>query len=241
MERDFVLFGPAHAAILAAIAATAGALAWIVRNGRFSARFLPPMLGTLLALNELVWYGYRLRHEGVRFPEGLPLQLSDLAVWLTVAAALTRRPGIFEVAYFAGLAGAGMAVLTPDLWSPLISYPTFYFFLAHGGVIAILLMFVWGGLLRPRPGSPLRVFLVLNVYAGAVGLFNALFDTNYMYLCRKPVGASLLDFLGPWPVYLLAGEAVALGLFWLLWLPFRTGGGGSSDCSGPEGRFEPGR
>jgi len=26
---------------------------------------------------------------------------------------------------------------------------------------------------------------------------------------------------GPWPVYLFAGAAAGLGLFWLLWLPVR--------------------
>ena len=44
-----------------------------------------------------------------------------------------------------------------------------------------------------------------------------------MYLCGKPKGASLLDSLGPWPNYLLAGGVVALALFWLLWLPVRPG------------------
>ena len=35
---------------------------------------------------------------------------------MTVAACLTLKPWIVEFDYFAGMAGAGMALLTPDLW-----------------------------------------------------------------------------------------------------------------------------
>jgi len=65
--------------------------------------------------------------------------------------------------------------------------------------------------------------LYLNIYAGLVGILNVFFDANYMYLCRKPQGASLLDYLGPWPVYILSGEVVAIVLFTLLWLLVRKG------------------
>ena len=214
MRTDFVLFGPAHLLILAAIPLTAALLARAA--GRIRLAF-----GLFLLVNELVWYGYKLYHYGNRFPEGLPLQLCDLALWMTILALLTRKQWSFEVAWFAGLGGSSMALLTPELWAPFCSYPTTYFFLAHGGLIVALLMLVWGKQAAPRRGCLWRVLAILNGYAALVGIFNAVFQTNYMYLCRKPISASLFDYLGPWPVYVLAGEALACALFYLLWLPFR--------------------
>jgi hypothetical integral membrane protein (TIGR02206 family) len=221
VTSDFRLFGPAHLLILAAIPAVAAVLAWLTRRNPALASRVRLSLGTFLLVNELVWYGYKFHYEGMRFPEGLPLQLCDLALWLTVVSAFTLNQWCFEVAYFAGLGGSSMAVITPDLWAPFASYPSVYFFLAHGGVVATVLWLVWARVARPRPGCFWRVFVVLNTYAAAVGVFNVIFRTNYLFLCEKPPSASLLNYLGPWPVYVLAGEAIAAGVFWLLWLPFR--------------------
>ncbi len=76
-------------------------------------------------------------------------------------------------------------------------------------------------LLRPRPGSLWRVFGILNLYTVAVGVFNAGFGTNYRYLRAKPTNASLLDFVGPWPFYILVADFSALGILGPLSLPFR--------------------
>jgi hypothetical integral membrane protein (TIGR02206 family) len=223
MPSNFQLFGPAHLLILAAVPASAALLAGACRRSSAWARRVRFSLGTLLCVNELIWYAYRLYTEGLRIPEGLPLNLCDLTVWFTVVAAFTLHPFAFEVAYFAGLGGSGMALLTPDLWAPFPSYPTTYFFLAHGMVIATILALLWSGSAAPRAGSVWRVFGALNAYAAVIGIFDAVFQTNYMYLARKPEGASVLDYLGPWPVYVIGGETIALVLFWLLWLPWRGG------------------
>lgn len=177
-------------------------------------------LGWFLIVNELVWWRFRYAHEGVHLAN-LPLQLCDVTLWASAVACLTLAGPIVELAYFAGLAGAGMALLTPDLWSPWPTYPAIYFFLAHSGIVIICVVLVFGRVCPLRPGAMWRAFALLLTYALGVGIFNQIYGTNYMYLCRKPKNASLLDALGSWPWYLVAGAATALVLFWLLWLPAR--------------------
>lgn len=227
------LFAPVHLLLLAGITAAAIGLSILSRRKIASTRAIRLLLGYGLAINELIWWTFRYSHEGFRFPSNLPLQLCDIAVWCTVAACIALQPLIVEFSYFTGLAGAGMAVLTPDLWSPWPSYPAIYFFLAHGGIVIAVVVLVFGRIARLRRGAVWRVFGLLLLYVAFLAAFNAVFGTNYMYLCRKPKNASLLTVLGPWPIYLFAGAAVTLALFWLLWLPApREGSQAGRDATG---------
>jgi len=219
------LFGPAHLAIVAAVPAVAAALALTARRCPAAGRPIRYALGAFLLLNELVWYVYQIHHGYLRFPGQLPLQLCDVAVWLAALAALSRSAWSFDLVWYWGLSGAGMAILTPDLWTPFPSYLAIAFFLSHGGVVATILFLAWSGLARPRPGSLQRAFLALNAVAAAIGAFDAVFGTNYFYLRQKPSHASLLSLFGPWPIYILVAEPLVLLLFWILWLPFRRADG----------------
>lgn len=219
-KTDFQLFSLIHFAILAAVPLIANLLAAVARADRLWARRISLSLAVILSVNEIIWYSYRYSTEGVRFPEGLPLQLCDAMVWISVAALLSSAQWVFESAFLIGIAGAGMALVTPDLWAPLRSYPSVYFFLAHGLIVIAVLFLVWSNARSLQPGCVWRVFRTVNLFALIVGTFNAIFQTNYMYLCRKPQGASVLDYFGPWPFYILAGETLALALLWMLWLPF---------------------
>ena len=155
------------------------------------------------------------------FPDHLPLELCDASLWLIIAALLTLKPSIFDLAYYYALAGASMSLLTPDL--PLSSpiFLSVQYFADHGLIIAAVLYLIWSGQARPRPGSIFQALLVLNIYAAFVLTFDFIFKTDYMFLRAKPLTVSLLTYLGPWPWYILAAEPVALILFFLLYLPFR--------------------
>ena len=214
------LFGPTHLSLLLAIALVCLTLSLLCRRRQLPLRAVRLAAGWGIIVNELIWWTFRYSHEGLHL-WNLPFQLCDVTLWMSALACLTLHSRVVEFAYFGGLAGAGMALVTPDLWTPWPSYPAIYFFVAHGGIVLAVSVLVFGRIHPLRTGAVWRAYGMLLAFAAAIGAVNALAGTNFMYLCRKPKGASLLDSLGPWPNYLLAGGVVALALFWLLWLPVR--------------------
>jgi hypothetical integral membrane protein (TIGR02206 family) len=215
------LFGPLHLSLLLATVLLAILLVHLCRTGQVSKLAIRLSFGIGLAINEFFWWHFVYGQEGLHV-SNLPLQLCDMSLWATIAACLLVQPLLVEFAYFAGIAGAGIPLITPDLWSPWPTYPAIYFFVVHGGIVIANIVLIYGGIAALRPGALWRAFGLLLAFAACVGIFNAVFKTNYMYLCNKPASATLLDALGPWPVYLVMGFAIALLLYALLWLPLRN-------------------
>jgi hypothetical integral membrane protein (TIGR02206 family) len=214
------LFGPLHLTLIAIIVLACTGLSLACRRKLVDRRVTRLTIGWALVINELIWWGFRYSHEGLHL-WNLPFQLCDVTLWMSALACLSLSAPVIEFAYFGGLAGAGMAILTPDLWSPWPTYPAIYFFLAHGGIVLAVSVLVIGRIAPLRQGAVWRAFATLLGFAALVGTINAIAGTNFMYLAHKPKNASALDAMGPWPWYLMAGAAAALVLFWLLWLPVR--------------------
>jgi hypothetical integral membrane protein (TIGR02206 family) len=221
MAASFQLSGPAHAAILASVPLLGAILAAVQRKALKGRTWLRVGLAWAILVDTVLWYGYMALHHETIFPDRLPLELCDASLVLCVIALLTLRPVVFDVVYYTGIAGTSMALLTPNLWEPFPSFPTIQFFIAHGLTLAGVLYLLWSDQARPRPGSVGRAMLFVNLWAGVAGAADWAFKTDFMYLRAKPGNASLLDLLGPWPWYILSGEAVAFCLFLLLYLPFR--------------------
>lgn len=209
----FALFGPAH---LAALATTAAVAFVLVRLAQASSRAggLAIRIGLTVAL--LATTAATLAHWWpLSVWDVLPLHLCDFLILVAAFALLTLRPVACELLLFWST-GTWLAMLGPDLQSGFPSWAFVSFFALHGLVIVAALVAAFGFGVEPRPGAAWRVFALTNAYAVVVGAANAAFGTNYLFLRAKPHGATLLDWFGPWPVYLFVAEAAALGLFLLL-------------------------
>jgi len=154
--------------------------------------------------------------------EGLilfPFHLCDLTLIAVIWGLLRpKHHFVCELAFFWGLAASAQAVLTPDLSDGFPSFRWISFFLLHGGVVLSSLYLMVRGYLVLRLASVGRAWLATNAYAVAAGFLNWQLGTNYGFLVRKPVNPSILDYLGPWPYYILACEGIALSLFLLCYV-----------------------
>lgn len=222
MTSEFHLFRPLHLAILIAIPMLAAALALVTRRYPAWAIRIRVTFGVLLAADALTWYGYRYFVQGVRFPEILPLELCDASFWLTAIALLTLAPRAFALAYYWGIAGSGMAMLTPYLRAPTHTYQSVQYFTGHGLLIVGVLFLIWSRQARPRSHSWWFAWWAMNVYGAAIGVVDYWCGTNFMYLRQKPGASSLFDALGPWPWYIVGADVVALVLFRLMQAPFSS-------------------
>ena len=73
---------------------------------------------------------------------------------------------------------------------------------------------------RPTAGSLKKVFLITNCYMVVVAAINLLLGTNFLFLCQKPAGSGLMDYLGSWPVYIVGLEIIGAVLMLIVFSPW---------------------
>jgi hypothetical integral membrane protein (TIGR02206 family) len=132
MHPGFTLFGAIHVAILSAVPALAGTLSFAHRRFPAAGNFIRLGFASILLVDYVVYYGWQIRQDKLTFPDHMPFELCDASMALTVLSLFLLRPLLFELAYYWALAGASMALLTPNLLEPFPSFGTVQYFMSHG-------------------------------------------------------------------------------------------------------------
>jgi len=218
----FVFFGPAHLTALGIIGLMVVALFGLRKS--VSERMRKQLrygLAGLLVMNQIARHLWMVYHDRWSIQWDLPLHLCSIVVWVSAYMLITKSYQVFELVYFMGIGGAMQALLTPDAGT--YGFGHFYlwqFFIAHGSIIiASAYMAIVEGY-SPTWASIKKVFVWGNGYMVVVTVINLIIGSNYLYTLYKPHVPTLLDYLGPWPWYILSVEGVALIVCSLLYLPF---------------------
>ena len=177
-------------------------------------------LGWLVFANYIAWVLLEIIGGSFDMKLHLPFHLCRMANLLLPIVMLYRHKYTYEILYFWGLSGMFQGLITPDITNDFPHFHYFRFWLGHNGLIIALIYatVVYG--MRPSMDGIKKAFIALNVFFGVAIIANLILDANYFWICGKPPIASLLDYMGPWPWYILSGEVVALIHFGLAYLPF---------------------
>ena len=224
--RQFEAFGWSHGAVVALLAVVAGALVIAGRRYRSSSveRRLSRTLAVVFAVFLIPVEGYYLLpwQPGIKY--SLPFQLCDLAAGAAVWALWSYSPSAFALTYFWGLTLTSQAFVSPELTGP--DFPSLQFisfFGIHSLVMCTAVYLTWGVGLRLDWRS-YRVAVGVTIgWALIMFAFNRIEGTNFGFLNSKPLVASLLDVLGPWPWYLFAEFALGAAAWALITWPWVRG------------------
>ncbi|NIR49961.1 TIGR02206 family membrane protein [candidate division KSB1 bacterium] len=222
-ENSFTIFGWEHGfALVGILVVTVGFPLLVVRiYSKQLVQKIAISLAAVILISKIIEPLYRILMGEMWASENvLPLHLCDVGGILAGIMLINRNYYLYELTYFWGFGGTLQAILTPDLDYGFPHMDFFFFFIPHGLIIVSAIFATVVFKYRPTFKSIGRAFVTTAVYAMLIAPVNWLLDTNFLYLCGTPEQATLLDYLGPWPWYLLSLIPVSLFLFFLYYSPF---------------------
>ena len=195
------------------------------------------MITSVLVLDsDLINRVVTILNGGFNIAQHMPFHMCDIsAVFAFVLFFMNKgkaRDILYNLMFIWGVAGAIMALLTPDLPGAAVQSVQFYnFFIRHGSIaISVLLVTFIEGYrpnIRLLPQTiGITTAMALLVYGiDQLMVFFPPYDVgNYMFVVYPPLGGSPIDFVenlfGPSPYYIAGLVLLAVVIYLVFWLPF---------------------
>ena len=173
----------------------------------------------LLLVNQVMDF-YREGLVSGRWQDGLPLHLCDFSTIAIILYFLTQKRDFFVFAFFFGIAGGGMSILTPDT---VYGFPYVGYIQSQIGHTMILMGVTYAMVIdnqRPYLKDIPKVFMYATMLLLFTYLMNYLLGTNYWFLAEKPVGDNITTLMRPEPFHIIDIYIVALLVCYSMYLPF---------------------
>ena len=177
-------------------------------------------IGLIVVSNYFIWLTLEIIAGTFDIKIHLPFQLCRVANILIPLIMISKSDRIYQIVYFWGMSGVFQGLITPDITNDFPHFHFIRFWVGHNGMIIALVYATVVYEMRPKVESIKSAFIAANLFLLVSLSVNFVLDANYFWICGKPPMPSLLDYLGPWPWYIMAVEFVALLHFLVAYLPF---------------------
>ena len=178
------------------------------------------ILGTLIASNYIVWVILEIIAGTFDIKIHLPFHLCRVANMMILLVMIYKNNLLFQIVYYWGMSGVFQGIVTPDIVNDFPHFHFIRFWLGHNGMVICLVYAIVVHKMRPSILGLKYAFISINIFLMISIIANLILDANYFWICGKPPVKSLLDYLGPWPWYILSAQFIALLNFVLAYLPF---------------------
>ena len=220
----FQLFGTVHLITIAVVILTSILLPKFYKNkSDYQISMMKKIIAGVIAAHVIIspYKDLYLLANPYDWRETIPLHMCDLSEIFLVWFLLGGPRILYICAFFWGLGGATMAILTPDISHHDLEY---IFFMVGHGMIVVGIMYATVTLgNRPYAKDIVTVSLITPlVLLPIVYVINLLLGepANFWYLMTKPAGASLMDMFPEPPYHLIVTTPIAIAVFYLIYLPY---------------------
>lgn len=179
-------------------------------------RNYPKFLASILLANLVIENAYAYASNNWSIQYNLPLHMCGISGLMSIILLFNYNSKIAHLVFYWGLTGGLYSLLTPEFDQGDQGFFFYSYFIGHGGMIFTCIYMIIHYQFRPAANSWLNIFLLTQIVAIFVGLFNWSTGSNYMYLIKPPVVDNPL-IIGSWPWYILVFEALAIVHFYLFY------------------------
>ena len=222
--NPFILFGTTHIVTIIAITLISIFLPLIYKTkSEYQKSIMTKAIAFVIFCHVIIspYKDLYLLDNPYNWREVLPFHMCDLSEIFLIFFLLGGPSILYKCAFFWGLAGATMAIITPDIEFLDLDYA---FFMIGHGMIIIGIMYATVALdNRPYAKDIVTVSLITALILLPITyLINYILGepANFWYLMQKPAGASLMDAFPEPPYHLLVTTPLAILMFCLIYIPY---------------------
>ena len=222
--NPFILFGTTHIVTIIAITLVSIFLPLIYKTkSEYQKSIMTKAIAFIIFCHVIIspYKDLYLLENPYNWREVLPFHMCDLSEIFLIFFLLGGPSILYKCAFFWGLAGATMAIITPDIEFLDLDYA---FFMVGHGMIIIGIMYATVALdNRPYAKDIVTVSLITALILLPITyLINYILGepANFWYLMQKPAGASLMDAFPEPPYHLLVTTPLAILMFCLIYIPY---------------------